>query len=321
MLISICIPTFNRPDLLKQAVDSCLSQAYRPFELIIGDDSTNLDTKAYVESLTVDEGILLRYLRNDPSLGQSGNVNRLFDNARGEKLIILHDDDVFVPGGLDVLMAGLAADPTAQCVYGMQSIIAPDGTDLPTDTETWNLRYFRVDHYAGAQKTALLAALWQQVPNNAYLMDSVLAKAVRYRQEDEIGQCVDADFVIRVAMAYPAARFVYVPQFVSKYRLTPNSIARSQTLNRRQDLFYEFVKGIATKSHEDSAKDLILTRIGTGASLDAAMAYRPLYALMIIFSRYYSLPFWGRSTFFRFVCVISPKLGAWIKRGIKQVIE
>ncbi|CAE6707653.1 glycosyltransferase [Paraburkholderia domus] len=39
-LISICIPTCNRPALLEQAIDRCHAQAYGEFEIVIADDGT-----------------------------------------------------------------------------------------------------------------------------------------------------------------------------------------------------------------------------------------------------------------------------------------
>ena len=43
------------------------------------------------------------YLRNESSLGQAGNVNQLFARARGERLVLMHDDDFLLPGALTAM--------------------------------------------------------------------------------------------------------------------------------------------------------------------------------------------------------------------------
>ena len=44
-LISICIPTYNRPKLLGLLLDSILIQSYQNFEIIITDNSEGMDTR------------------------------------------------------------------------------------------------------------------------------------------------------------------------------------------------------------------------------------------------------------------------------------
>ena len=49
--ISILIPTYNRLDVLINALDSVYEQTILPNEIIIGDDSTNDLTEKYIEKL------------------------------------------------------------------------------------------------------------------------------------------------------------------------------------------------------------------------------------------------------------------------------
>jgi glycosyltransferase involved in cell wall biosynthesis len=317
-LISICIPTCDRVHLLRLALQSCIEQTHRPIEILIGDDSAQSTTEDWIASVAVPDGISLHYERNQPRLGQAGNVNRLFARARGKCLLILHDDDLLAPGGLDALAAAWTAHPGVLCVYGAQTLIDEAGYPMPAETDVWNRRYYRTPDQAHAQQSALVAAFWQQVPNDCYLIDTALARRIGYRPEAEIGQCVDAEFVIRAAQECPAYSFVYIDRPVSEYRLTASSIARAQDLNRRQDLFYDVVDAIAGDEATRDAQHILLARISIGASLDAAMARRRDRALSIIFSRHYAEPYWSKTTLYRLVCAFFPTVGAWTKALIRR---
>ncbi len=318
-LISICLPPFTRPGLLLQAVRSCLAQHYRPLELLVGDDSPEPEAAGPLGQLSLPDGVALRYRRNRPQLGQAGNINRLFAHARGDRLMLLHDDDRLRPGGLDRLVRAWADHPDTTCAYGRQVLVDPAGVALPAETAAWDERYFRRAVRVGPQASPLVAAIRQQVPNDGFLIEAGLARATGYRSEHVIGQCVDADFMIRAAAGAAPGAFLFVDEAVSDYRLTPVSIARATDLNRRQDLFFDSVDAIEGGPDEQEAKTVLLARISVGASLDAAMAGRRRAALRILLSRHYELPLFSRWTLYRLACILSPRAGmrvkAWIQGG------
>lgn len=314
--ISICIPTFNRPQLIRETIESCFDQAYRPLEILIGDDSSDDRTEKFIRSFEAPAGIFIRYERNGATLGQSRNVNRLFQRASGVRLVLLHDDDLMCPGGLDRLVCAFDAFPRARCVYGLQHVVSADGRILEDRSVEWNKRDRRTPDHGGPQSSPLKAALWQHVPNDGYLIESGLARRIGYRDEARVGHAVDADFIIEVAKNAGEGEFVFIEDFVSKYRLTPGSIARSQTINRHQDLFFASLLEDEDLDAEAEARDRLLERIATGAALDAAMAGRRSDALRLLFSRYYDKPYASRWTLYRLLCVLSPPLGVFIRRVI-----
>lgn len=318
-LISVCLPTFNRPGLLLQAVGSCLAQRHRPLELLVGDDSLMPEAAGPLDRLSLPDGVALHYRHNRPQLGQAANINRLFARARGDRLMLLHDDDRLRPGGLDRLVRAWADHPDTACAYGRQVLVDAEGAALPAETAAWDERYFRLAARVGPQASPLVAAIRQQVPNDGFLIEAGLARATGYRSERVIGQCVDADFMIRAAAGAPPGTFLFVDDAVSDYRLTPASIARATDLNRRQDLFFDSVDAIDGGPDEQEAKAVLLARISVGASLDAAMAGRRRAALRILLSRHYELPLFSRWTLYRLACIVSPRGGmrvkAWIQGG------
>ena len=94
MKLSICIPTFNRPNLIKIALESALRQSNPDFEIVICDNSENDETEKVVSQYP-DERI--RYHRHKQNVGIAANWNSLINLASGDYLKFLNDDDELLP--------------------------------------------------------------------------------------------------------------------------------------------------------------------------------------------------------------------------------
>ena len=94
-LVSICIPTYNRADMVGDAIRSALSQTYPALEVVVVDNASNDGTAEVVASLTDPR---LRFERNEQNLGLFGNFNRCIEVAKGSLIHILHSDDTIPPG-------------------------------------------------------------------------------------------------------------------------------------------------------------------------------------------------------------------------------
>ncbi|WLH37186.1 glycosyltransferase [Pseudomonas sp. FP2196] len=95
-LVSIVIPAFN-PRFFDQALMSALAQTYENVEIVICDDSADEQIRQIVESFA-EPAHPIRYLRNPQRLGLQNNVLRCVEEARGEFVKVLCDDDrLFAP--------------------------------------------------------------------------------------------------------------------------------------------------------------------------------------------------------------------------------
>jgi len=89
--ISVIITTYNRPDLLKRAIESVLNQNYDDFECVVVDDySSTRKAKEIVESFGDDR---LSYTRHNSNQGLSAARNTGISQARGTYVAFLDDDD------------------------------------------------------------------------------------------------------------------------------------------------------------------------------------------------------------------------------------
>lgn len=102
-LISVYIPTYNRLELLKRAVQSVQDQTYKNFEIIIVDDNSSDGTQDFLVGLAkVDSRI--RYFFKDKNSGACVSRNIAINLAQGELITGLDDDDYFLPHRLEFFL-------------------------------------------------------------------------------------------------------------------------------------------------------------------------------------------------------------------------
>lgn len=92
-LVTVYITTFNRPFLLKRALDSVLKQTYRNLEIIVVNDGDELLTELYLY-LDINN---VRYLKTKGSQGACVARNLAIKSATGDFITGLDDDDEFYP--------------------------------------------------------------------------------------------------------------------------------------------------------------------------------------------------------------------------------
>jgi len=109
--VSVIIPTYNRLEKLKRAIDSILNQTYKDFELIIIDDGSTDDTKEY---LSKKEGIRYLYQENQ---GVSAARNTGIGIAKGEWLAFLDSDDEWLENKLEKQIDFINANPSIKIVH------------------------------------------------------------------------------------------------------------------------------------------------------------------------------------------------------------
>jgi len=269
--VSICIPTYKRPEEAVRAVESCMAQNHRPLEILVGDDSPDGRTERALAAVAAPEDVEVIYTRHEPRKGQGANVRHLFEQATGDRLLLLHDDDTLLPGGLDALVEALDRHPNVTCAYGTQVVVSPAGDPHPELTASVNSDYHRTPERTGVQDSSLAAGLLQQIPNNAFLVDANLARDVGYGSETEVGTGVDADFGLRLGEAAPRESFLLIDTPVSTYQHSEESVGRTGYGQRRY-LLYEKVRQVDVQTEgEAAARALTLERLAPQSALLAAL--------------------------------------------------
>ena len=95
-LFTIAIPAF-KSKFLGEAIESCLSQTYGNFEVVIVDDASPEDLKSVVDGYHDDR---IRFYRNEKNCGAVDvvdNWNICLSHAKGDYIICMGDDDRLLP--------------------------------------------------------------------------------------------------------------------------------------------------------------------------------------------------------------------------------
>lgn len=102
-LITVYIPTFNRIELLKRAVKSVQGQTYQNIEIIIVDDCSTDGTHEYLEKLSKEDP-RIRYFLKEKNSGACVSRNIAIENASGEFITGLDDDDYFLEDRIEIFL-------------------------------------------------------------------------------------------------------------------------------------------------------------------------------------------------------------------------
>lgn len=192
-MISVIIPTFNRAEFLKEAIQSVLDQDYflgtekkRLFEIIVVDDGSTDKTREVVHSF--DSEIRYSYQENR---GVSTARNTGLHHARGDFIAFLDSDDLWKKEKIRVQMSLMNTLSRAMICY---------------TEETW----IRHGVFVNPKKRHRKYSGWifeRVLPLCLISLSSALFRKEVFRQigrfDEEFPVCEDYDFGIRLAHRFP----------------------------------------------------------------------------------------------------------------------
>jgi glycosyltransferase involved in cell wall biosynthesis len=282
--ISVCIPTYQRPKFLKEAIDSVLAQTLQPIEIVIGDDSRDDLTQKLVANIQKDCPIPIVYTRHSPSLGQAENINFIYKIAKADKIVLLHDDDLLMPNAIEDLHSCWDLHPDLVAAYGKQYIISEDGIVDSSHSDELNRMFFRTSNQAGLQKSSLEAAIIHQFPNDCFMVLASAAKDIKWRSYEEVGNGGEFDFSLRLSIEHP--NFFFLDKHTAKYRLSSISMSKSFNDDAAAQSFY-MVLNTSVSSEIGWAKKHELRRAAPIAIVQLINLGKRKQAAKIYFSNYH----------------------------------
>jgi glycosyltransferase involved in cell wall biosynthesis len=187
--VSVIIPTHNRERYLRRAIQSVLEQSFQDFEIIIVDDASSDDTPQMVQTIGEPR---IRYFRHDNNRGEAGSRNTGVQNAVGEYIAFLDDDDAWLPQKL------------ARQVYLLDNTPLQVGavytSFLMIDWETARVLGKWKAEKRGNIYSDLSEQNWIGIPSTVLLRRQCFEKVGLFDETVEFG--LDYDMWVRVARLY-----------------------------------------------------------------------------------------------------------------------
>jgi glycosyltransferase involved in cell wall biosynthesis len=266
--LSVCIPCYNRPAFALEAALSSLNQSLQPIELLIGDDSPDDSTERALANLPKGN-VVIRYWRHNKPLGQARNVQFLFEQARGDLISLMHDDDRYRPDTISSLVTPFRLYPDLAASFGKQVLIDEQGHEEIKYRDEFNGSFDRSANTTGLVPDSYQAAAIGMFPNNGYVVRRSLAQSIDYFDNNRASKACDYHFGLRLgALRQP---FFFVNSETTDYRLTSISSARSGTDSGYYalKLLFESLQNEPTSPRiEKFIRSRIATAIGQGARID-----------------------------------------------------
>lgn len=134
---SVLLPTKDRLEYLRYAVETVRRQDFEDWELVVSDNCSDADVEGYLR--TIDDN-RVRYIRAEEPLSVTDNWNRSLEASRGEYVLMLGDDDGLLPGHLRRCDKVLVEHHNPDVLYtGAYLFTYPSVTD---ESPNGNLRHY-----------------------------------------------------------------------------------------------------------------------------------------------------------------------------------
>lgn len=197
--VTIVMPTYNRAELLKEAIKSILSQTFKDWQLVVIDDGSSDYTKEVVKRFAAQNPRIQYVHQNNQGVTQARA--RTVEFVTGEYVTFLDDDDLYYPNKLNDQVNFLDQHPEVGLVYSFLEMVDRDKKLIMK----WP--YQQSCSFSELVKDNVIQ------PNAALLRSQCLKKLGSFCKD--LKSADDYEMWLRIAKHYPIA---FLPVMVGCYR-------------------------------------------------------------------------------------------------------
>ena len=146
-LVSVGLPTYNRPERLRKALDCLINQTYTNLEIIVSNDhSPNVETYSILDDYSKKDPRIKVYTQSH-NLGIYANFYFVLQKATGKYFMYAQEDDLWEPDFIRSLVEQLEKHPEQVMAMSATNRIDEDGKFFDT-TRLNGLSDFRLAFFA-----------------------------------------------------------------------------------------------------------------------------------------------------------------------------
>ncbi len=195
-LITTIIPTYRRPNMLRRAIRSVLSQTYHHFQVCVYDNASGDETASVVAELAKADP-RVKYHCHSENIGAFGNFNYGMTHVDTPFFSFLSDDDILLPEFYQTAMEGFEKYPDAIFSAGATIHMTDKGKITSVPLSVWQ----RDGYYIPPD--GILEMLEKGHPEwTAILFRKEAIEKIGGLDQD-VGAPSDLDFELRVAARFP----------------------------------------------------------------------------------------------------------------------
>ncbi len=132
-MVSVGVPTYNRPNGLRRTLECITTQSYRNLEIIVSDNASPGDETGAVVREFMSRDTRIKYIRQDRNIGVIPNFQYVLKMATGEYFMWAADDDEWDPVFIEFCQSNIGDSGSIMTAFEVKNRVRGqlDRVELP----------------------------------------------------------------------------------------------------------------------------------------------------------------------------------------------
>jgi glycosyltransferase involved in cell wall biosynthesis len=244
-LVSVCIPVYNGAKHLETCLQSAIDQTYPAIEILLVDDGSTDDSVSIIERFAASDK-RIRLIRNEQNMGLTGNWIKSIEQAKGEWIKLLFQDDLMRADCVETMYNACVTNNTLFCFCARDFLIENSASErLKVYFQKQVLRpenYFKSTPILQkeeiiklAEKNLLINFLGE--PIVTFFAKNIIQQTGTFKKG--LTQLVDYEFMLRALLTVPSC---FLPEKLVTFRVHGEAVSDSHFQNKEKLVKNELIE-------------------------------------------------------------------------------